>query len=407
MEACAYHEVDEAVGTCVSCGQAVCAKCLDAGARGMCGMCAEVHQAMAAAPAGPTAEANARPRPPATEGAKPSRAPAPSRSPGGPGEGAKAKAGAGGRCPKHPDRPATVACAHCQAKHCGDCINLYDLCPSCAALPTCTRHESLVAESRCSSCKAPYCADCLGTTQTCPGCRESAKLRAGAKPSKAAPAKEEAPAGKSTGGAPKSATGPLKGGAGPATGKLSPGVRPKGGPSKGGTGRLPATKVPPTAPPQQLWLGLGAVALSVALLVWIMATGGKPSLSDQEATVALRDEMAKVQRAAMDYHKRNGEYPNNSQALISELEAQGVKVKELPLPLKLVVNVPPSEPWSIGYTQSGTGFEIRAVDGLGRPFSIDGRDVIMRPSLQLEGPKEAPGPEGSGANGGQGAGSGP
>lgn len=400
MEACAYHEVDEAVGTCRACQQAVCAKCLEAGANGMCGMCAEVSAAQTAAPV--AAAARPTPSPASAPPARP-RSPTAALTGGpatGPRKANRAKATvASGMCPEHPEERAVVACEHCSRRVCGDCLNIYGLCQLCAALPTCARHESLVAEERCQACKTPYCKNCLNGSSYCPNCKDKAEAQGPSRGNKGGTAKLDPNLAKGVG------TGKLPPNAkAAATGKLPPGSPAKSAGRPGGKGAKAAQAA--AAKGGLPWPAIGGGIVFFALLLWLVVGGGKPQLSEADAIAALRDEMGKVQAAAMAYHKRNGEYPSNSQAILAEIEAQGVKVKELPLPLKLVVNVPPSDPWSIGYTQSGTGFEIRALDGLSRPFSVDGRDVILRPSLRAA---PAPTEEGlpGGATGGQGSGTSP
>ncbi|HEY9723149.1 MAG TPA: hypothetical protein V6D47_14160, partial [Oscillatoriaceae cyanobacterium] len=103
----------------------------------------------------------------------------------------------------------------------------------------------------------------------------------------------------------------------------------------------------------------------------------KPAVSPAEQIQALRSDMQDVQQAVEALHTKQGSYPVDETAILTELSAEGVNVQKLPLPLKLFVNAPANEPLSISYYLVRDGYEIRALDATGAPLQSDGRDVVL------------------------------
>ncbi|MFP5500885.1 MAG: hypothetical protein ACLGIN_00255, partial [Candidatus Sericytochromatia bacterium] len=127
-------------------------------------------------------------------------------------------------------------------------------------------------------------------------------------------------------------------------------------------------------PPVAIFGDLGALVLVIGML----AMGGKKSAySPEEAARYLQQDMHYVQQAAMAIKKDKGAFPDSVDQIMDQVKRQGVDATKLPLPIKLAVNAQPDEPLEISYRLVGTGFEVRALDQDGRPFAIDGRDVIL------------------------------
>ena len=80
---------------------------------------------------------------------------------------------------------------------------------------------------------------------------------------------------------------------------------------------------------------------------------------------------------AIAYEATNGRYPDSEEFILKEIEAKGIKLDKLKLPIKLAVNTPAAEPYQISYRLVGDGFEVRAVDKEGRPFSVGGKDIVL------------------------------
>jgi hypothetical protein len=406
MATCVYHETTEAVATCSVCKQGICNKCLEFVQDGMCGMCVEIAAARKA-----TNEANraARPAvassPNAVTGNTPRNA-APAARPSGPPAGTNSRgpsapvappakpAAKPGMCAEHPDQAAKASCSNCNKKVCPYCLDLYDLCSSCRLLPHCVRHESMVGSTRCGGCKMNFCKICLDGTDFCDRCRTlrqaSGKSTKLAKPPIPATAGKTAPgsvAGKtapgSVAGAPaaklhtqglqRTPTGTLPGKSGTGTGdRVAVGDRANA-PQKGVQGKpAPKSKGIPTP-------AIAVAAVVILLIGWKVFFGGKPVLGEAEALAALQSEMKMVQHAAVALEAQNGAYPTTQEAIEGELKKEGIKTEDLPLPLKLSVNTPPTEALQIGYSRVGPSFEVRALDTEGRPLSDNGRDIILRP----------------------------
>jgi hypothetical protein len=411
MALCVYHETTEATQACRVCKQDVCAKCLEYGEAGMCGMCLEMAnarkatmeaarqartEAAATAPSAAQPPRPAAPRPP--QGAPPpggrsptgpkgppksptgSKGPAPAghprgAAPGGAGapprppQKAPTKAG---MCAAHQDQKASAACTHCQKKVCPYCLDLYDLCGDCRQLPSCARHESMVSQAKCVSCKMDYCKICLNGTDQCDRCRTIGAPRGEGAKSPTQPLKPRA----------KATTGKLEGPpggvpAGPKPEKVKPAshiYRPNAkeaglhGKKKGKDLPIPAIA--------------GGAVLAIVLVLFLSMGGGKPALSEEAAVEALQLDMGHVQAAAIAYEAKNGRYPDSEEMIYQEIEAKGVKLDKLKLPIKLAVNTPASEPYQISYRLVGDGFEVRAVDKEGRPFALGGRDVVLTNQVQ-------------------------
>jgi hypothetical protein len=396
MALCVYHETTESVQACRVCKQDVCAKCLEYGESGMCGMCLEMANArkatmeaarQARTEAAATAGTAPQPRP------QPRPVPGPGQPPTGPAGKAPPKAGQApprpgtqpprpqpkpapkaGMCAEHGDQPANATCTHCQKKVCPYCLDLYDLCETCRHLPHCSRHESMVSQAKCASCKMDYCKVCLNGTDQCDRCR-------------AIGAPKDSPAKTPT----KTPSQPLKPRA-KGTSELKP---PPGGPP-GATPAAPRTPVKPAAHiyrppgakgaiapkkpaanglPMPLVAGAGVLVLLVGL--FLFSGGGKPALSDEQAVEALQTDMAYVQEAAIAYEAKNGRFPDSEEALMAQIVAKGIKPESLKLPIKLAINTPATEPYQISYRLVGDGFEVRAVDKEGRPFVVSGKDVVL------------------------------
>lgn len=384
MALCVYHETVEAVATCVVCKQDICGKCREYGADGMCGMCLEMAnarkaQAEANRQARIEAQANAPARPAAPgpraapAAAAAGRAPRPAPPPPKP---AKPPAPPG-MCQEHHDQKASALCAHCRKKVCPYCLDLYDLCPDCRVLDRCARHESMVAGEKCSACKLPFCRICLDNTDRCDRCRTLGKVGTGeTKQARTAQLKGAAARG-TTGKLPPPAGGPQAPQRPAPPRKSTVQVRKAAAPYKG-----PRQK---GGPLPMIVGGIAVVALGAMFFGW---AGSKPALSDEEAMRHLNEEMAYVQKAAIAIKEKRGAYPDSDTQIMAELKTQGVNVEKLPLKLNLVINAPASEPLQISYRLVGSGFEVRAIDAEGRPYAVNGRDVILRD--QGEALREAP-----------------
>jgi hypothetical protein len=271
-------------------------------------------------------------------------------------------------CPTHPDKKAEATCTHCEKKVCPYCLDLYDLCSDCRNLPSCARHESMVAQAKCVSCKMDYCKVCLNGTDQCDRCRaigapkDPSMVKAKTEPLKAK-AKGTSELKVPPGGLPGTgATGPKQ--------KVKPAdhiYRPNA------KGAVAAKKKPQSSPPLPL---IGGGVLLVLVVGFLLLGHGKPSLSDEQAVKALDEDMQAVQQAAIAFEARNGRFPDSEELILKEIEAKGVKPASLPLPIHLAINTLATEPYQISFRLVGDGFEVRAVDKEGRPFSINGRDVI-------------------------------
>ena len=375
MALCVYHETTEAVAVCTGCKQDICQKCREFGANGMCGMCLEMHNARNAtleASKAARMEANAAPtgarRPPgprpAPAGAPPPKAPPrPARPPAPPG-----------MCQEHPDQKLAAHCAHCKKKVCPYCLDLYDHCAACRSLPACVRHESMVAKDRCAACKMHFCSVCLDNGDRCDRCRTLGLTAEGAegKPAAKPPTQKLKPPAKGTSklpAPPPGAQAPQREGAPP---RPTPRPAARSTASSRPIGR--AKKQKEGLPPVAIFGGLGALVLVIGM----MALGGKKStFSPEEAARYLQQDMHYVQQAALAIKKDKGAYPDSVDQIMDQVTRQGVDASKLPLPIKLAVNAQPDEPLEISYRLVGTGFEVRALDQDGRPFAIDGRDVIL------------------------------
>lgn len=411
MALCVYHETTEAAQACRVCKQDVCSKCLEYGEDGMCGMCLEMANArkataeaarQARTEAAATAPA-AAPKPRAPQPAPAARPPAktptgkPGGGPGAPGaksptgkpaagpNGAPAKAPPPksptgpkpGFCAQHPDQKASASCTHCEKKVCPYCLDLYDLCADCRNLPSCARHESMVAQSKCVSCKMDYCKVCLAGTDQCDRCRAiGAPKDPGMVKAQTQNLAGKAPP-KGPGQPKAKGTTELKMPPGGVSGESPSAPRQKVKPADhiyrpGAKGAF-AAKKKQDGPPIPL---IGGGVLVVLVLGFLLMGHGKPALSDEQATKALQDDMVAVQAAAIAFEARNGRYPDSEEMLFKELEAKGIKAESQPVPIKLAINAPASEPYQISFRLVGDGFEVRAVDKEGRPFAVNGRDVI-------------------------------
>jgi hypothetical protein len=395
MALCVYHETTESVQACRVCKQDVCAKCLEYGESGMCGMCLEMANArkatmeaarQARTEAAATAGTSAQPRPPArpAPGTQPPPAPgakappragqAPPRPGTQPPRPPQKPAPKAGMCGEHGDQAATATCTHCQKKVCPYCLDLYDLCSTCRHLPHCSRHESMVSQAKCASCKMDYCKVCLNGTDQCDRCRAIGAPKEG--PAKAAPqppkprAKGTAELKPPPGGVPganPAAPAPSRTPVKPASHIYRP-PGAKGAPA-------PKKKAANNGLPMPLVAGAGVLVLLVGL--FLFSGGGKPALSDEQAVEALRTDMEYVQQAAIAYEAKNGRFPDNEAALMEQIVAKGIKPESLKLPIKLAINTPATEPYQISYRLVGDGFEVRAVDKEGRPFLVGGKDVVL------------------------------
>jgi hypothetical protein len=406
------------VATCPVCKQGICAKCLEYGQDGMCGMCVEIASARKATqqanrPAA-TAAAAARPAAPAAPAAKPA-APAgtPPAPPAKPGTGPRpagrppapqpaAKGGTSGNlppapkptakpgmCAEHPDQPAKASCTHCSKRVCPFCLDLYDLCADCRQLPQCARHESMVGATKCGDCKMNFCKVCLDGTEYCDRCRTLRQaagkpVRYGIKPGAAPPKAGSGGVKSPTQSLARTPTGNLNGKAdapkppaGGAPAKAAPAAAGKAPSGKFQPGAAKAALEKSSGPP---WPVIGVVAVVVLIAAW-RVFGGRPTLPPEEAVAALRNEMGLVQKAAMSAATKNGgAFPTTSAAILDELKTEGVAVDDLPLPLKLSVGTPATEPLAITYMRVGESFEVRALDADGRPLADNGRDVVLRPT---------------------------
>ncbi|MDB5099174.1 MAG: hypothetical protein JWM80_3595 [Cyanobacteria bacterium RYN_339] len=293
-------------------------------------------------------------------------------------------------CAEHPDQQAKVVCTNCSKRVCAYCLDLYDLCADCRQLPQCVRHESMVGATKCAGCKMNFCKICLDGTDYCDRCRTL--RQASGQPVRATAKASSGGAKSPTQGLARTPTGNLNGKpeAKSPTGKpeaKSPTGKPGAPPAKPAAGaRSPSSKIPSGAaraamqkssgPP---WPVIGVVSVVVLFAAW-RVFAGKPTLPPEEALAALRTEMSLIQKAAVTAQTKNGSYPQTSAALIDELKAEGVIVDDLPLPLKLSVGTPATEPLAITYMRVGESFEIRALDAEGRPLADNGRDVVLRPT---------------------------
>ena len=418
MALCAYHEDTESVATCVVCKSEICGKCQEFGADGMCGMCLEMSHArkasadasrqarVAAAPAGLAAPGGqpAPARPPA-KGAPPARpagkgATGGLAKPGGPGAkpgGPAAKApppgskpaSKAGFCVEHDGPQLTALCTNCRKKVCPYCLDLYDLCVTCRALPHCSRHESMVSAAKCESCNLDYCRLCLDNTPFCDRCRtlgmaKVSAARQGGKP----------PTGKlDPARAPARPQAPAQAHASPSPGEDPPGPRkaPLTRPGPGQPGYRPPVKSAPLAAPGGKKAGPRGVVyvLSGLLLLgtalYIVFADTRPRLSAEEANAALREEMRMVQAAAIAVQARTGRPPDSVNQLMTQIKDQGVDLKKLNPPLRLMVNAPGTDGLSIILNTTRDGFEVRALDADGRPLAEDGRDVVLTGASEEEG----------------------
>lgn len=358
MALCVYHETTEAVATCVSCKQDICAKCREYGEDGLCGMCLEMQnarkaereasrQAAAVRVTAVTMDAE-RPSPP-----KPTPRPAAKR-PVKPG-----------MCVDHPDKAASAACAHCKKKCCQFCLDLYDLCGECHNLPHCSRHESLVAPERCAACKLPYCKACLAGTDRCDRCRTLGLT--GAEGAAKAARSPTQPLKPQTRGTAKLQSPPAPA---PAEPRPRPAPkRPNGTPNK----RSAAAYKPPSER-KKPWVAIAVVVAVLALGFHLLQ---RPTLSPEAQIADLQSEMHDVQQAVETLHSKQGTYPADETAILTEMANEGVQVAKLPLPLKLFVNAPANEPLAISYYLVRNGYEIRALDASGAPLAVSGRDVVL------------------------------
>lgn len=389
MALCVYHETTQATAVCVVCKQDICAKCAEYGADGMCGMCLEMANARKAsleaarqARTDAPAKAGAGERPARPAGARPEKPagarPAPAGAKGAPAKGAPATAKAPARpkmvkpgmCPEHPEKAASATCTNCERKVCPYCLDLYDLCSECRNLPHCSRHESMVANEKCAACKLPYCKVCLNGTDRCDRCRTLGRTAAdgGKARTPTQPLRQQA---KGTGKLEAPPTGP--GSQDGEKGAPRPGPnRPKHVVKRSSA----AYKAPKDKSPVPLFMGIGAVLLVVAGL-FVFGGNHPATLTPEQQTKALHDDMLYVQKAVVALHTRDGRYPDSEEAIRKAIEEQGVKLEKLPVPLKLFINSPPNEALGISYRLVGVGYEIRALDGDGRPFAESGKDVVL------------------------------
>lgn len=373
MALCVYHETTEAVATCVSCKQDICAKCREYGEDGLCGMCLEMQNARKASMEASRQAAAVRVTAVTMDAERPgpSKA-APRPAPKTPTKKPPAKPG---MCVEHPDKAASATCTHCQKKFCPFCLDLYDLCAECRTLPHCSRHESLVAAERCAACKLPYCKACLGGGDRCDRCR-TLGLTGGEGAARATRSPTQ-PLKQQTRGTGKLAPPPAEAASAEDKPRPTPPKRPTRPPNKRSAGayKPPSQRKPP-------WLAIVAVIGVLGLGFHFL---NKPSLSPAEQLQDLQTEMQDVQQAVEAVHTKQGSYPTDETAIMTELAADGVNVQKLPLPLKLFVNAPANEPLSISYYLVRDGYEIRALDAAGAPLQSDGRDVVLSSTSAAKG----------------------
>lgn len=423
MALCDYHEDLEAVATCVVCKSSICERCQEHGANGMCGMCLEMsnarkaemeasRQARVAAAGAPAATPRpAAPKPPAAPpkpGAAPPKPPAaPPRPPGKATTGNLAKPAAAaskvvppagskpaakaGFCGEHDGQTLTAACTNCRKKVCPYCLDLYDLCTECRHLPHCSRHESMVAAAKCQSCNLDYCRLCLDNTPFCDRCRtvgmaavknaERAPKATTGKldPAKAARPDAPRPAKGTTGKLDPAAAArpPAEAGAPPP--KKTPITPPKPGqpgyrpPGKGAA----ASAKKAGGPPALAYVAGGLVLFAAA--AYLIIGDGRPRLSRDEANAAVRQEMNMVLAASRTIMDRTGRPPDSVDQLLEQIASQGVDLKKVNPPLKLVLNGPATDPLTITVATQPKTFEIRALDADGRSLAENGRDVVLTP----------------------------
>lgn len=429
MALCDYHEDTEAVATCVVCKSSICGKCQEFGADGMCGMCLEMSNArkasneasrqarVEAAPAAPPKSAApqkpaapsklAAPQKPTTPPRPPAKAPAVGLAKGAAANGAKAPqagskpASKGGFCGEHDGQQMTAACTNCRKKVCPYCLDLYDLCVECRNLPHCSRHESMVSAAKCESCNLDYCSVCLDNTAFCDRCRTLGMARVSA-----ARQSHKVPTGKLD---PAKGARPGTGNVEPAKGSHEPSDAPVA-PGVPGTRKVAITPPKPGQPgfrPPAKSRPLGAKAATKgarapALLYvvggllllgaagYILLSDSRPRLSPEEANAAILDEMKLVQTATIAIQEKTGRLPVNADQLLVQLEAQGVDLKKVNPPLKIVINTLGTEPLTVVLKTTPEGYEIHALDFEGRPLAKNGRDVILMPATIKDAPKEAP-----------------
>ena len=69
---------------------------------------------------------------------------------------------------------------------------------------------------------------------------------------------------------------------------------------------------------------------------------------------------------------------SNARTIPMTVPSRPMNGARLPMvPINLAINTPASEPYQISYRLVGDGFEVRAVDKEGRPFTLKGRDVVL------------------------------
>jgi hypothetical protein len=234
----------------------------------------------------------------------------------------------------------------------------------------------MVAQAKCVSCKMDYCKVCLSGTDQCDRCRaigapkDPSMAKAPTQPLKAA-AKGTSELKPPPGGVPGDRPTPPKQKVKPADHIYRPNAK---GPVKNKQAK--ALPIPAIA---------GGAVLVLALGFFMLGGGHKPALTQEQEIQAIQDDMTYVQQAAISYEAKNGRYPDNEAAIMEMIQAKGVKPEGLKIPIKLAINTPATEPWQISFRLVGDGFEVRAVDKDGRPFTMHGKDVVYTHQANAEG----------------------
>jgi Sec-independent protein translocase protein TatA len=129
---------------------------------------------------------------------------------------------------------------------------------------------------------------------------------------------------------------------------------------------------------QRIGYGL-ATMLVLGGVAWLLFGHSKLRLTSEEAAAGLRQEMELVRTATLTIKEQTGKWPASADAVIKQLEVQGVELKALNPPLVVVVNGPATLPNSVLLNAGGGTFGVRALDAGGNPLAENGADVVLGP----------------------------